>query len=73
MQGDEGVIPGLQDAVRGMQAGGKRRALVPPELGFVNDTLQPQPPTFATKRQLLNHSKEALMFELQLLAIRSKQ
>ena len=72
LQGDEKIIKGLQEAVRGMQPGGKRRVLVPPELGFVDDSMQPQPPTFATKRQLLNHSKEPLMFEILLLAIRNK-
>lgn len=71
--GDKSVIPGLQDALLGMRAGGKRRVLVPPELGYASGTdLQPTPPTFAAKRQILNHSKEALMFELQLVKIRNK-
>lgn len=64
------MIPGLQDAVKGMKVGGKRRALVPPAQGYISSTLQPQPPTFATQRQLLNHANEPLLFELQLLNIR---
>ncbi len=40
-----------------MAPGSKRRALVPPELGYVGGGEQPQPPTFATKRQLENHKK----------------
>ena len=46
--------------------------MIPPQLGYSgpNAELQPQPPTFATKRQLLNHSNEALLFEVQLLKIR---
>lgn len=45
--------------------------LIPPELGYVDGSgqQQPQPPTFATKRQLANHSKEPLLFEVQLLKV----
>lgn len=70
VQGDENVIQGLQDAVRGMKPGGKRRVLIPPEVGYAPDTTkEPQPPTYATKRQLLNHSRESLLFELQLKSV----
>ena len=77
--GDEGVIPGLSDVVLGMRKGGKRRALIAPRYGYTGDkeftrqpkelTLQPLPPTFATKRQLLNHCNEPLLFEVQLVKI----
>lgn len=70
-QGDMKYIRGLQDALRGMKTGGKRRALIPPEQGYLSTSLQPQPPTFATQRQLQNHAREPLMFELQLLHIRN--
>jgi FKBP-type peptidyl-prolyl cis-trans isomerase FkpA len=30
----EGVLPGISAAVRGMRAGGRRKAVVPPALGF---------------------------------------
>ena len=74
MQGDKGIIPGLKDGILGMKAGGKRRVLVPPEQGYaVGADLQPLPPTYAAQRQILNHSKEPLMFELQLVRIRNKQ
>uniref|UniRef100_A0A383VMA4 peptidylprolyl isomerase n=1 Tax=Tetradesmus obliquus TaxID=3088 RepID=A0A383VMA4_TETOB len=63
------VIEGLQDAIVGMRQGGKRRVLIPPELGYVSSVLQPQPPTFATKRQLANHSSESLLFEIELLRV----
>jgi len=63
------LIEGLEDALIGMQQGGKRRVLVPPEAGYVSSVLQPQPPTFATKRQLANHSSEPLLFEIQLLRV----
>ena len=72
MQGTRDLIPGLEEALVGMKPGAKRRAMIPPQLGYsgANAELQPQPPTFATKRQLLNHSNEALLFEVQLLKIR---
>lgn len=47
-----------------MAPGGRVRALVPPELGYTSSALQPQPPTFATKRQLANHAREPLLFEV---------
>ena len=48
----------------------QRRALIPPSAGYSDcDNQEPQPPTFATKRQLVNHCKEPLMFEVQLLRV----
>lgn len=71
MQGQEDVIPGLQEVVAGMKAGGKRRALLPPATAYGMDVnLQPQPPTYPTKRQLLNHAREPLLFEVKLLKFR---
>jgi len=35
--GEEGVIVGLSDVIIGMSKGGKRRALVPPRLGYTPD------------------------------------
>jgi hypothetical protein len=50
--------PPPQDVLRTMKQGGRVRTLVPAELGWAAlgedcGSLQPQPPTFATKRQLL--------------------
>ena len=72
-QGSGEVIPGLEEVLTGMKAGGKRRALIPPELGYASDpnNAQPQPPTFASRRQLLNHANEPLLFEVQLMRIKS--
>lgn len=52
-----------------MRPGAKRRALVPPSVGYASMDQQPQPPTFATKRQLDNHRAEPLLFEVQMLRV----
>ena len=41
-QGNGSVISGLEEVLVGMQPGGKRRALIPPEAGYLNDKLEPQ-------------------------------
>lgn len=67
------LIPGLEEVLTGMAPGSKRRAVVPPELGYVGGGEQPQPPTFATKRQLENHRNEPLLFEVQMLRVAGKK
>lgn len=52
-----------------MRPGAKRRALIPPAVGYTSMTLAPLPPTFATKRQLEVHRNEPLLFEVQLLRV----
>lgn len=74
LQGNPDIIQGLQDTVAGMQAGGKRRSLIPPTAAYkAGADLQPVLPTFATQRQLLNHAAEPLIFEVQLLRVRQGQ
>lgn len=74
LQGNPDIIQGLQDTVTGMQAGGKRRSLIPPAAGYkAGPDLQPALPTFATQRQLLTHAAEPLIFEVQLLRVRQGQ
>lgn len=63
------MIRGLKDVIIGMKAGGKRRALIPPEVGYIEETLQPVPEEFGPRRSLLSHAKEPLVFEVQLLKI----
>lgn len=67
--GNKSVVAGLEDGLLGMRAGGKRRVLVPPELGYGGSAGEPHMPTFATQRQLNNHSKEPLLFEIELLRV----
>ncbi|GAB4849799.1 hypothetical protein Ancab_004597 [Ancistrocladus abbreviatus] len=63
------IIEGLKDVLVGMKVGGKRRALIPPSLGYVNENLKPMPEEFGPRRSLLSHAKEPLVFEVQLLKI----
>ncbi|PKA55844.1 Peptidyl-prolyl cis-trans isomerase FKBP16-1, chloroplastic [Apostasia shenzhenica] len=67
--GGNEVIQGLKDVLVGMRVGGKRRALIPPRLGYVNEKLKPMPDEFGPRRSLLSHAKEPLIFEVQLLKV----
>ncbi|GFP89114.1 peptidyl-prolyl cis-trans isomerase fkbp16-1 chloroplastic, partial [Phtheirospermum japonicum] len=66
---DEQIIRGLKEVLVGMKVGGKRRALIPPSVGYISDTLQPIPEEFGPRRSLLSHAKEPLIFEVQLLKV----
>ncbi len=69
-QGDGQVIVGLQEALQGMAVGGKRRVLIPPELGYSSALTElPMPPGFAAKRQIATHRDEPLLFEVQVLRV----
>ncbi|XVF77003.1 hypothetical protein PTKIN_Ptkin14bG0005200 [Pterospermum kingtungense] len=63
------IIKGLKDVLTGMRVGGKRRALIPPSVGYIDENLQPIPDEFGPRRSLLSHAKEPLIFEVQLLKI----
>ncbi|XP_054818033.1 peptidyl-prolyl cis-trans isomerase FKBP16-1, chloroplastic isoform X2 [Prosopis cineraria] len=65
------MIEGLKEVLTGMRVGGKRRALVPPSVGYVNENLKPVPEEFGPRRSLFSHAKEPLVFEVQLLKILS--
>ncbi|XP_040361599.1 peptidyl-prolyl cis-trans isomerase FKBP16-1, chloroplastic isoform X4 [Rosa chinensis] len=59
------IIKGLEEVLVGMRIGGKRRALITPSVGYTNESLQPIPEEFGTRRSLLSHVNEPLIFELQ--------
>ncbi|KAF8409779.1 hypothetical protein HHK36_005858 [Tetracentron sinense] len=63
------IIEGLKEVLIGMKVGGKRRALIPPSLGYVNENLKPIPDEFGPRRSLLSHANEPLVFEVQLLKV----
>ena len=68
------VIPGFEQAVRGMRQGGRRRFVCPPELGYtlgVGDGLPgPIPPGWGERRALDSHRREPLVFEVQVVKIK---
>ena len=72
-QGTGDLVPGLDSALAGALPGSKRRAFVPPSAGYISKAkrgpLGPQPPTFASRRQLANHEREPLVFEVQVLRV----
>ncbi|KAH7861465.1 hypothetical protein Vadar_026578 [Vaccinium darrowii] len=63
------IIKGLKEVLVGMKVGGKRRALIPPSQGYINEYLQPVPDEFGPRRSLLSHANEPLVFEVQLLKV----
>ncbi|KAF9607762.1 hypothetical protein IFM89_000109 [Coptis chinensis] len=50
---------------------GKRRALIPPSVGYVSESLQPIPEEFGHRRRILSHQNESLIFEVQVLKVSS--
>ncbi|KAJ7963566.1 Peptidylprolyl isomerase [Quillaja saponaria] len=66
---DNQIIQGLKEVLTGMRVGGKRRALIPPSVGYVNENLQPVPEEFGPRRSLFSHANEPLVFEVQLLKV----
>ncbi|KAK1404938.1 Peptidylprolyl isomerase [Heracleum sosnowskyi] len=66
---DNEIIEGLKEVLVGMKVGGKRRALIPPSLGYINENLEPIPDEFGPRRSLLSHASEPLIFEVQLLKV----
>lgn len=54
-----------------MRPGGKRRALLPPGAAYGSyPSAEPQPPTFAARRQVAVHAREPLVFEVALVKVR---
>lgn len=43
--------------------------MIPPSVGYVNETLGPIPDQFGPRRSLLSHVNEPLIFEVQLLKV----
>ena len=69
--GESDSVPrAVAPALVGMREGGRRRVLVPPQLGWTSDTVLPKPGTFGAGRRLENHRQEPLLFEADLIRIR---
>lgn len=80
--GDGSVIPGFDEAVRGMRVGGVRRAVVPVELGYPDgdfSKIGPKPSNFSGKRALSFVLKnqglidKTLLFDVELLRVKKKE
>lgn len=69
------VVPGFDIGLMGMQVGGRRRFVVPPEVGYVGGVGKekpgPVPPDFGARRSLTAHRKEPIIFEVQVVRIRA--
>lgn len=66
--GDQLSLPAAATpAVVGMKEGGRRRILIPPSLGWVNNQVGPRPDTFGGTRRLVGHRDEPLLLEVELL------
>ncbi|KAK4796662.1 hypothetical protein SAY86_028988 [Trapa natans] len=66
---DNKIIKGLKEVLLGMRVGGKRRALIPPSVGYIKEDLEPIPEEFGPRRSLMSHANEPLVFEVQLMKI----
>eukprot|EP00903_Cladosiphon_okamuranus_P018778 g17275.t1 len=68
------AIKGLDDGIRGMKAGGTRRIVVPPQLGYVEGCKDgnpgPIPLGLGPKQQINTRNKEPLSFEVKLVKVR---
>tara|TARA_B100000768_G_C11159921_1_gene324078 strand:- start:198 stop:593 length:396 start_codon:yes stop_codon:yes gene_type:complete len=80
--GDKTVVPGIDEAVRGMAPGGIRRIIVPEEIGYPKDgfkSVGPKPSTFSGERALDfvlasrdNMMDKTLMFDLKLSTVKAR-
>ena len=48
------VVPGVSESVQGMRVGGKRRAVIPPSIGYKNADMRPEVKEFFARRRLLS-------------------
>lgn len=66
-----GQVPrAIELGMQGMQAGGKRRILVRPELGWISPRLLPLPTSSAAERRFNNNKRQPLLFEVELVKLK---
>lgn len=72
--GQGAVIPAFETAILGMQAGGRRRFVAPPEVGYVAGAESgkpgPIPDGWGARRSLSAHKGENLVFEVHVIKVR---
>lgn len=61
--------PGVEEALSSMKAGGKRRVIVPPELGFGERGFVLRPTEHVPDKQGLIQPNAQLEYELELLRV----
>eukprot|EP00741_Cyanophora_paradoxa_P019332 tig00000215_g18661.t1 len=68
------VVPGLEEGLEGMKAGGVRRIVVPPALGYRSENDEPRPQDFAARQRLrsvLYTNRDAtIVFDVELVRVR---
>jgi FKBP-type peptidyl-prolyl cis-trans isomerase len=64
-----GTCPGLEEALKGMKAGGKRIISVPPELGFGDKGYVMRPTEHVPDKQGLIPPGAQLEYEVELLRV----
>lgn len=52
--GASDVVPGVSEAVTGMHVGGKRRAVLPPDIAYASPDMKPAVTEFFARRRLLS-------------------
>jgi hypothetical protein len=74
MVGDPNVVPGINEMMIGMHPGGKRRAVLPPNIAYVKADMQPSVKEFFARRRLLsvlNTNRDAtIVVDVELLRVK---
>jgi len=69
--GEENSLPrAVAPVVVGMRQGGVRRVLMPPNLGYTSDSVQPQPDSYGARRRLENYRDGPLLFEVEIVSVK---
>ncbi|CAN8062721.1 unnamed protein product [Agarophyton chilense] len=72
--GDKSVVEGLSEMVLGMQVGGKRRAVLPPQIAYKSAEQRPVVKDFFAKRRLLSvletRRDPTIVFDVELIKLR---
>mmetsp|Transcript_51821 Transcript_51821/g.121667 ORF Transcript_51821/g.121667 Transcript_51821/m.121667 type:complete len:246 (-) Transcript_51821:19-756(-) len=80
LHGGGQIILGLEEAVHDMKLGGKRRVILPSNLGYSNPGLGPIPPTSGGRKKLFNKAEGNLegeekdvIFDIEILSIKESK
>lgn len=68
--GNGEMILGLEEAIHSMRVGGRRRAIIPPKLAYIDFDLGPIPPSTRARRRFAEHIAQTdgtVVYDLELL------